>query len=469
MDATKLEIKAQPGPQSAFLSTSADIAIYGGSAGGGKSFGLLLETLRHSHNPNFGAVIFRKTTPEIKGEGGLWDESEKLYPLIGGRGSRHNLKWAFPSGSKVTFSHMENDSDRFRWQGQQIPLIGFDELTHFSETVFWYMLSRNRSLCGVKPYIRATCNPDADSFVAKLISWWIDPETGYAIPERSGVIRWFARADGENLVWGDTKEEIVADYPEASPQSLTFIRSNIFDNKILMEKDPNYLSKLKNLQKVERERLLHGNWKIRPAAGMYFKREFFEIVDAAPKERAVCCRYWDRAGTKKKVGNDPAWTAGVKVSRDKRGIFYVEDVRRMRESPHTVEQAMINTAKQDGINTMVAYMQDPGSAGLGEAQATARALAGFIVKYAVATGDKETRAKPASCQAEAGNMKIVRGPWNDDFLTELENFPDSPKKDQVDGLSGAFFYVDAIHSDAEAVKTNLKPITDKPSRGRLLM
>jgi phage terminase large subunit-like protein len=99
-------------------------------------------------------------------------------------------------------------------------------------------------------------------------------------------------------------------------------------------------------------------------------------------------------------------------------------------------------------------MQDPGSAGVAEAQATARALDGSNVRFATASGDKETRAKPISAQAEAGNVKLVRGLWNDEFLRELENFPQGKHDDAVDALSGAYeqiggrgapFEYEAIH------------------------
>jgi len=86
-------------------------------------------------------------------------------------------------------------------------------------------------------------------------------------------------------------------------------------------------------------------------------------------------------------------------------------------------------------------MQDPGSAGVAEAQACARALDGFDVRFETASGDKETRAKPVSAQAEAGNIKLLRAPWNDDFLRILENFPAGRHDDEVDALSGAYGYV----------------------------
>lgn len=108
---------------------------------------------------------------------------------------------------KVTFAHIERDEELEKWQGSQICEIGFDELTHFSENTFFFMLSRNRSACGVKPFVRATCNPDSDSWVAKFIEWWIDQDTGYPIPERSGAIRWMIRRD-ETIYWADRKEEL---------------------------------------------------------------------------------------------------------------------------------------------------------------------------------------------------------------------------------------------------------------------
>ncbi|MDW9477072.1 hypothetical protein GOA69_33375 [Sinorhizobium meliloti] len=147
-----------------------------------------MEPLRHIANPQFGAV-FRRSTVQVRNEGGLWDESEKLYPAIGASPKEHVLQWSFPPGASVSFAHLEHDKTVLNWQGSQIPLICFDELTHFSASSSRYMVSRNRSMSGVGPYTRATCNPDADSWVAELISWWIDQDTGLPIPERAGVLR----------------------------------------------------------------------------------------------------------------------------------------------------------------------------------------------------------------------------------------------------------------------------------------
>ena len=139
-------IESQPGPQTEFLLSSADIVIYGGAAGGGKTFGLPIECLRHIDIPGFWSVLFRRTSTQVRNPGGLWDTSVTLFPLSGGYPRESALEWEFSNGNaKVKFAHMEYDKNRFDWQGSQIPFIGFDELTHLSWEQFVYMLSRNRS------------------------------------------------------------------------------------------------------------------------------------------------------------------------------------------------------------------------------------------------------------------------------------------------------------------------------------
>ena len=211
-------MSAQPGPQTDFLRSPADICIYGGAAGGGKTVGLILEPLRYVRRvANFTAVFFRRTTPQITNPGGLWDESQNFYPRLDGTAHLGAREWRWPRGGKIKFSHLQFDTTVYDWQGAQIALIGFDELTHFTAHQFFYMVSRNRSTCGVRPYIRATCNPDADSWVADFLAWWIDPETGLPIPERASVVRYYVRVAG-NIVWADRPEELMQHLPR--PQEL---------------------------------------------------------------------------------------------------------------------------------------------------------------------------------------------------------------------------------------------------------
>ena len=445
-------IRPQPGPQTAFLATEADIGIYGGAAGGGKTFGLLMEPLRHISNPEFGAVFFRRSLVQVRNEGGLWDESERIYPLAGGKPHvAPDLGWRFTQpgsnsggGASVGFGHLEHEKTVLNWQGAQIPLICFDELTHFTAKQFWYLLSRNRSMCGVRPYVRATCNPDADSWVAEFISWWIDPETGFAIPERSGVLRWFVRI-GDKIIWADRPEEL-AGYTAADengvdrpipPKSVTFIPAKLSDNKALMAADPGYLANLMALPTVERERLLGGNWKIRPAAGLMFQRGWCTVVDVVPAG-ARWVRGWDLGATPKTESNDPDWTAGTKIGKLPDGRYIVTHHVRDRKSPSGVEMLIKNTATADSKDVKISLPQDPGQAGKSQVQSLTRMLAGFSVKATPESGDKVTRFSPFSAQAEAGNVLVLRGPWNEDWFTALEGFPDAAHDDDADSTSRAF-------------------------------
>jgi len=445
------EIFPQRGPQTKFLSAKADIIIYGGAAGGGKTYALLLEALRHKEVEGFSCVIFRRNSTQVRNPGGLWDTSMQLFPKCEGTAKESILEWDFPSGAKVKFAHLEHDKTRFDWQGSQVPLIGFDELTHFTWSQFVYMLSRNRSVCGVRPYIRATTNPDPDSWVRKMIDWWIDEKTGYPITARSGRVRWFIVVNDETK-WGDTKEELQEQYGDCLPKSLTFIASTVFDNQILLSKDPGYLANLKALPRFEREQLLMGNWNIRPTAGMFFQRTFFEVVRSIPKN-TIKVRYWDRAATKKTETNDPDYTVGLKLEKDQNGILYITDLVRIQQSPLQVQNAIKNCASQDGFSVRIGVEQDPGQAGVSEADYLIRLLSGYPVKAYKATKDKVTRALPVSSQSEAGNIKVLAASWNEDLFRELENFPEGSHDDIVDALSGAFTMFSESKYDLSSLST----------------
>lgn len=436
-----VDLKPQPGPQEKFLSSPADIAIYGGAAGGGKTFALLLEPLRHMENKLFNAAIFRQTYTQVKNPGGLWPESEQMYYPLGAVPDLQNLKWKFPSGMTVSFNYMQREKDKLKYQGSQIPLIGFDELTHFSEGQFFYMLSRVRSKSGVPGYIRATTNPDPDSWVASFIDWWID-EQGYAIPERSGALRYMIRKNDE-IIWGDSPEELHEKYGKAcKPRSVTFINASLDDNPALEEADPDYRANLEMLSRVEKEQLLNGNWRIRPAAGLYFNEsDFFYLGRADVPALAKVCRYWDRAATEPSPSNpDPDWTVGVLMGVDEGGRYYVIDVDRFRARPAEVRKRIRRVAERDGRDVEQVIEEDPGSAGVSEAESLVAALAGYKVRRCKPTGSKAKRAEPLSAQVSGGNVALVRADWNRAYTAELHAFDGSGEghDDQVDASSGAF-------------------------------
>lgn len=452
-----LTLRPQKGGQERFLSSSADIVIFGGQAGSSKSFSLLLECTRHINVPKFGAVIFRRKLTQVTSEGGLWDESKGIYPLLGGRsrGEPH-LDYKFPSGASIGFAHLIMEDTVFDWHSAQICLLCFDELTQFTLKQFFYMLTRNRSVCGVKPYVRGTCNPDADSWLAEFLSWWWDPETGYPIHERSGAIRWLVKFD-EDFNWFDSYDEAKkwlkdGGHPaDIDPFSVTFIKGSLDENKKLLEKDPGYKSKLYSQDRVTRERLLMGNWLIRATGGNLFKRGDFEIVDDYPRNWVKAVRYWDFAGTEVKRGNskklmaermlnDPDWTCGLFAVIDREGTIYFIDLQRGRMTPGKVEKMVNETAKLDGKRITIWIEQEPGSSGKFVIHHyRTKVLLGYTVKSDRVSGSKLTRAEPYQAYAEAGNIKLVKGPWNKVFLDEHDAFiTDGVHDDTVDVGSGAF-------------------------------
>lgn len=259
----------QEGPQSAYLFCDADITGYGGAAGGGKTFGTLLDASQFVDNPGYGAVIFRRTMKQVKDEGGPWDESANLYPLVGGKPNLSQAYWTFPSGATISFAGLEHEHDKYAWQSAQICRLYFEEGTHFTEGQFWYMLSRNRSTCGVRPQVRITMNP-YPGFLKRLFAPWVDKK--FNNPAQPGEIRWFKRENNQ-IVWVDDpparqpceclKPNCLNCFPEE--KSITFIPASVYDNKELLRKNPDYLINLKVQDEVEKRRLLYGDWDAKPA------------------------------------------------------------------------------------------------------------------------------------------------------------------------------------------------------------
>lgn len=441
-----VDIWPQP-KQSLFLSSQANICIYGGAAGGGKTWSLLSDPLKHVDVGGFGCVEFRRTMPEVTAEGGMWDESLKMYPDFGGVPNLTKHSWTFPSGARVTFAGLQYETSVNDWRGSQIAAIHFDQLETFTRHQFFYMLSRNRSLCGVKPYIRATCNPEP-GWLADFLDWWI-AEDGYADLSRAGIIRWLV-VENDTVYWADTAEELFDRFPNIQPKSCTFIPSTVFDNKILLKTDPGYIANLQAMSLVDRERLLGdaergGNWKIKPEAGKLFNRAWFPIINDWDKERAWSAVIrWDFAATEQSLkSQDPDYTAWCVMIRDRNGEEIVLEAGQKRLNPTDVYSEFAERCRYwwdffhgIGIGLMVRWEIEPGSASTREA----RYLAG-LVPFADAhgirsQGNKIVRAKPLASQAEHGFVSVLRGAWNDEWLNHMHSQP-AEHDDMMDAASGA--------------------------------
>ena len=178
-----------------------------------------------------------------------------------------------------------------------------------------------------------------------------------------------------------------------------------------------------------------GQFQQRPAprSGAFFEWQKIEIVDALPKMRQII-RYWDKAGT----AGGGAYTAGVKMGQGVDGLFYVMHVERGQWAAAKREKTIRATAELDGRTVNIWIEQEPGSGGKESAESTVMNLAGYTIKSERPTGDKVVRAEPYSVQLEAGNVRMLRGDWNQDYMNELKTFPVGKFKDQVDASSGAF-------------------------------
>lgn len=409
-----------------------------------------MEPMFHLRNGGFGALMLRRTMPEVFQKDGLWDNAETIYPWFGGESTA--TVWRFPSGATVEYSSIENSDDWRKYLGSQYALICFDQLETFLEKQFWAMLGCLRSMSGVRPYVRATANPEP-GWLADFISWWWDEETGYPIPERSGVVRFFARIK-DAVHWADTREELVSKYPGCLPLSFTFIAAFVEDNPILLEQNPQYLANLKNQGIVEQERWLKGNWKIKMAGGLLLRSSWFtRVVNERPARFDRLMRFWDLAATEERAGKSvaeqPCFTAGALIGLVD-GTWYICDIEAFRKTPFEGEVRIKQVAASDPLNAEVRIEQEGGSGGKYTISHFQHAMPGYDV--GAGTDKWQKKAKVERCKftlasaAQSGNVVLVRGPWIKEFLEDCDLAPDG-FMDRIDAVSGAMIEMrDSVHA-----------------------
>lgn len=227
--------------QEVFMSRAEDEVFYGGAAGGGKSDAIVIEGLRQVHIPHYKGLLLRKTFPELTD---LIDKSLNYYkqsfPRAKYNSSTHT--WTFPSGARIIFGAMQHIKDKHKYQGKAYDYIAFDELTHFTLEEYIYLRSRNRPTGpGTRVYTRATGNPGG------IGHGWV--KSRFITAAKPGNTIW------ELATWRDNKGE-----EHNRWMSRVFIPSSLFDNKALMENDPDYVARLASLPEAERNALLYGDW-----------------------------------------------------------------------------------------------------------------------------------------------------------------------------------------------------------------
>lgn len=402
--------------QTAFMLLDNKEAFYGGAAGGGKSDCLLMCGLQHVDIKGYSGIIFRKSYADLVKPGALIDRSKEwLFRFPDVRWVDKEKKFEFlrkygPHTEVVSilqFGYLENDNDRLNYQGGEYQFIGFDELTHMSETCYRYMFSRMRRLIGtdVPLRMRGASNPPDDGGGQWVYDRFVNPKT------RSS--------------------------------KAIFVPAGLNDNPFL-DKEA-YLESLNELDPVTRARLRDGVWTITRKGNM-FKRDWFETVDIAPQNRTIV-RGYDMAATdpekaKKKYHGDPDYTVGARVSRH-RDMYLIEDIERLRKNPAETQKKQQEVAESDTRRVKILMEQEPGSAGVISIQHYQDdVFKGYDFESTRATGSKIERANPVSALAEKGKIKILRGCRNiDEFFNEAEAFPGGAHDDIVDAISLAIGYL----------------------------
>jgi len=453
--------------------STTDVILAGGGAGSGKTTCCLIKNLDSIYDPNFIGVIARESIPQLVRPGGIITESKQIYPHFGGVYKVQARTWVFPSGAQIIFAGIPDESALPEWQGSQICRLMIDEAAEWDLNRIIFLLGRIRSTrYKGKMQLIMTCNPSRTSFLYDWVKWCLDEE-GVPKPGTENIIRWFVNLGG-NIYWGESEEELIEKYghlaePEDfQPKSFRYIPMTLTDNPILQKKMPEYKANLLAQSRVNQLRFLKGSWTAKAEGEGFFKRDWVKFVDHPPLSPIKTVRAWDLAATEKsESNNDPDYTAGVKMSRDKLGNYYIEDVVRFRKSTAQVIEELIRTAKVDGIDdTEVIIPKDSGAGGAAANLFFVRTLAeqGITVKSAKISGHsgKLNRFLPFASIAEAGLVYLVKGEWNEHFLTELENFiPNNrnQKDDQVDATADAF---NAISKSIQ-VPTFILPDTSRQS------
>lgn len=392
----------------------------------------------------------RRTTPQLTGPGGLLTKCKRIFSQAY---EPDEYTWRAKDGkfvfhkskAEIYLKHFENDAADVNWQGSEANLFYIDEGTQFTMYMIQYIMSRmrNPSCPQVKPHLKITCNPDADHGLRK----WVEPylqEDGTPDRSKDGMVRYFSFQDGD-FIWADSKQELLENYgiAERDALSFTFISANVYDNSVVQEVNPKYVSWLKGLRGTERARLLDGNWYVRESTTGYFKREWVTPVNLHEQNIVSYCRAWDIAGSLPSDSlPNPDWTAGVLIAKTKSGRYIICDVVRFRARFGEVMQKIIQTAVSDPDGTQIILPQEPGQAGKAAGLMMIRDLIGegFYARMRPSNKSKVVRFQPFAAASEAGLIDYVEDVWNDTYFEECERFDGSRvvKDDQVDATSDAF-------------------------------
>jgi predicted phage terminase large subunit-like protein len=439
--------------QAAFLLLDCLEAFYGGAGGGGKSDALLMSALQYADIPGYHALIIRRHVADLTLPNALLDRARGW---LRGRKDVHwnesKNQWQFASGATLTFGYLAGSRDIDRYASAEFHFIGVDELTQFSEKVYLDLFARLRApacpACKVEMLSRGHRDIVHQQH-RKDCSECIEIERQRLRVVRKNIqhveaahipLRMRAASNPGNVGHDWVKRRFVERLGAPAGDRI-FVPARLNENPYINRED--YVKSLLNLDPVTRARILKGDWEARSSRGV-LRREWFEIIELAPAELSRV-RYWDTAYQKKKTSD---FTVGVKYGIARNGMGYILHVARAQATPHEVENFIANIAGQDTRSIPIVLQQEPGSGSALWIDSMRRGvLHGYPIKADPVRGSKFERSQAFRAAAEAGNVKILRGAWNEAFLEECEQFSPDEREyahdDQVDAACGGFTYLAA--------------------------
>jgi phage terminase large subunit-like protein len=449
-----LQVKLSP-KQRAAIDSKADIVIFGGGNGPGKTFALQMLPLQREYLSTAGcqSVIFAESNVKLEMAGGLVDKCKKWYGQahpLGEDGYRQTPKkrwtWPVPGGGSSTID-LSFVGEPGQWDAMEAAVICIDQVEQVEETQFFGVIGRNRTTCGARPRVFATANPPPealDHWLTKMLSrgGWIG-EDGFPVQEMAGVIRYYARhPDTDEFIFADDPSELeeaglLLSDPEGgviAPTSVTFFPALIDDHPDAAFR-AEYKRKLAGLTQFERRRRLEGNWFVTEEAGKYFSIGMFPVVDYEPSRNAQRVRAWDNAWS---TSDKADWTPGVLESMEPDGGLYICDLIRFRGTISHVERAVLLVALVDGRNVTIRLPKDAGLAGYAQSRLAERLGAlGFHVVLTADRGDKLTRSKAYQGCAERGQVRLANMHTTAGVAAQLlDTFEEHDKSGQVVRVKG---------------------------------
>lgn len=434
-----------------FMWSDTDITVFGGAAGSGKSYVGICRFLRFIEEPEYIGYIIRKTASSLRT--GAFETAKKIFkaacPEV--KVNQNEMSFRFPSGCRIYMKGMDGQQGFDFFQGQEISGAMIDEATHLSAEEVSWILTRLRTNSSAKPTAWLTLNPDPNSFMLDWVEWYLHPKKTYITEdngitfdiggrpdqEKNGTIRWFYVINGL-YVWDTDRDRLVEKYKdsveeEQLPMSFRFIGATYKDNPMI---DRKYVSDLLNKSRIEKERLVMGNWLVRPEGSGLWSNDWCKKIKTFPHnedpddEIVKRVRCWDLAYTEPHEGNlDPDYTVGVLMAQTKKGYYIVEHVVRAQLKVGKLYRYIADVALKDcdmyGVIPQI-LPEDP---------ASGKATFAFAREYLMSSGvpavskvsgsnqrNKVERFKNFAAASENGAVYIMESDWNDVYFTELEAF-----------------------------------------------